>query len=145
MNQSYIRHATLIDLPQIRLVEKYSFYPYLYRSQRYFKKLIKTSRLAVFIVDDTVVAYIGFSLRKKICLISDLAVFLCNRNKGYASNLLNFVFEKCYIKNIKKVRLVVDIKNEKAISLYYKYNFKLKKTLKNYYGTSDGLLLIKEI
>lgn len=62
------------------------------------------------------------------------------RNKGIATLLINSIEEK----NVKSILLEVSTKNDSALALYNKLNFKLINIRKNYYKDSDAYVLRKE-
>mgnify|MGYP004516559729 FL=1 len=62
------------------------------------------------------------------------------RNKGIATLLINSIEEK----NVKNILLEVSTKNDSALALYNKLNFKLINIRKNYYKDSDAYVLRKE-
>ncbi|WP_323669809.1 GNAT family N-acetyltransferase [Aliarcobacter butzleri] len=78
--------------------------------------------------------------RKNYFRLYSLAIDINFQGLGIASKLLEYSFEKLRNKNFS---LEVKTKNIKAIKLYEKYGFKIKKVLKDYYEDSDGYLMIK--
>ena len=64
-----------------------------------------------------------------------------NRNKGIATSLITSIEDK----KVKSILLEVSTKNEKALALYKKLNFKLINIRKNYYKDSDAYVLRKEL
>lgn len=65
------------------------------------------------------------------------------RNKGYASKLLNFMFED--LRSVKNITLEVSVNNTSAINLYKKNNFQIVSTRERYYNGVDGYLMLKEV
>ena len=66
------------------------------------------------------------------------------RNRGFASRLINLMFEKCT--SLNNITLEVDINNNKAISLYHKLGFYDISIRKKYYlNGNDALLMLKEM
>ena len=105
-----------------------------------FRYHILKNNLYIFEKDEKIVGYILWLERKDYFRLYSLAVDSSFQGLGIASKLLEYSFEK--IKN-KKFSLEVKTKNIKAIKLYEKYEFKIKKVLKDYYEDSDGYLMIK--
>jgi ribosomal protein S18 acetylase RimI-like enzyme len=90
--------------------------------------------------DEKIVGYILWLERKNYFRLYSLAIDINFQGLGIASKLLEYSFEKLRNKNFS---LEVKTKNIKAIKLYEKYGFKIKKVLKDYYEDSDGYLMIK--
>lgn len=105
-----------------------------------FRYHILKNNLYIFEKDEKIVGYILWLERKNYYRLYSLAVDSSFQGLGIASRLLEYSFEK--LRN-KDFSLEVKIKNIKAIKLYEKYGFKIKKVLKDYYEDSDGYLMIK--
>ncbi|PUE67529.1 GNAT family N-acetyltransferase [Arcobacter lacus] len=105
-----------------------------------FRYHILKNSLYIFEKDEKIVGYILWLERKEYFRLYSLAIDINFQGLGIASKLLEYSFEK--LKN-KKFSLEVKTKNIKAIKLYEKYQFKIKKVLKDYYEDSDGYLMIK--
>jgi RimJ/RimL family protein N-acetyltransferase len=98
---------------------------------RYFNKrsisIIKTHVLNnIIAIDDLPIGY--FHLEKE----NNIFWFGVCISKKYQSNklgslILSYVISFCLFNNIKKINLTVDAHNTKAIHLYIKYKFKIKK------------------
>lgn len=74
--------------------------------------------------------------------IDYIATKLEYQNKKIASELLEFLIEN--EKNIENITLEVRVSNQIAIHLYKKYNFKIITLRKNYYGSEDAYLMMRE-
>ena len=105
-----------------------------------FRYHILKNNLYIFEKDEKIVGYILWLERKNYYRLYSLAVDSSFQGLGIASKLLEYSFEKLRNKNFS---LEVKTKNIKAIKLYEKYEFKIKKVLKDYYEDSDGYLMIK--
>lgn len=105
-----------------------------------FRYHILKNNLYIFEKDEKIVGYILWLERKNYYRLYSLAVDSSFQGLGIASKLLEYSFEKLRNKNFS---LEVKTKNIKAIKLYEKYEFKVKKVLKDYYEDSDGYLMIK--
>lgn len=105
-----------------------------------FRYHILKNNLYIFEKDEKIVGYILWLERKDYFRLYSLAVDSSFQGLGIASKLLEYSFEKLRNKNFS---LEVKTKNIKAIKLYEKYQFKIKKVLKDYYEDSDGYLMIK--
>ena len=105
-----------------------------------FRYHILKNNLYIFEKDEKIVGYILWLERKDYFRLYSLAIDINFQGLGIASKLLEYSFEKLRNKNFS---LEVKTKNIKAIKLYEKYQFKIKKVLKDYYEDSDGYLMIK--
>ncbi|MCG3691504.1 GNAT family N-acetyltransferase [Aliarcobacter butzleri] len=105
-----------------------------------FRYHILKNNLYIFEKDEKIVGYLLWLERKNYFRLYSLAIDINSQGLGIASKLLEYSFEKLRNKNFS---LEVKTKNIKAIKLYEKYGFKIKKVLKDYYEDSDGYLMIK--
>lgn len=105
-----------------------------------FKYHILKNNLYIFKKDEKIVGYVLWLERKEYFRLYSLGVDIDFQGLGIASKLLKYSFENLKDKNFS---LEVKTKNEKAIKLYEKFGFKIKKVLKNYYEDSNGYLMIK--
>ncbi len=141
MPELVFRKADKLDIPSIKFIEKYSFYPYLYRSNRYFNNLVNNGFLYVVIVDDILAGYMSFTVHRKFIEVRDLAVMLGYRRQGISSQFFDIVFSVARFLNKRKIKLTVDELNEPARSLYTKLGFVEDRVRKKYYGNSNGILM----
>jgi len=109
-------------------------------SKESFKYHILKNNLYVFEIDEKIVGYILWLERKNYFRLYSLAIDSDFQALRIASKLLEYSFEN--LKN-KNYSLEVKITNIKAIKLYEKFGFKIKKVLKDYYEDSDGYLMVK--
>ncbi len=65
------------------------------------------------------------------------------KNKGYATQLIELVKDKAKSQNIKNVWLEVDDKNIPALNLYNKLGFKKIAVRKKYYQNGDDALILR--
>ena len=84
--------------------------------------------------------YLIGSLYIKENWIYNLVVNPKYRNKGYASKILEYLFNYYKDRNVRYM-LEVRIDNKIAIHLYEKHNFKIIKTRKKYYNGVDALIM----
>lgn len=101
---------------------------------------ISKNHLYIFKIDEKIVGYILWLERKSYFRLYSLAVDIEFQGLKIASKLLLYSFEN--LKN-KDYSLEVKVENIKALKLYEKFGFKIKKILKNYYENMDGYLMIK--
>ncbi|EFU70307.1 acetyltransferase [Aliarcobacter butzleri JV22] len=89
-----------------------------------FRYHILKNNLYIFEKDEKIVGYILWLERKDYFRLYSLAIDINSQGLGIASKLLEYSFEKLRNKNFS---LEVKTKNIKAIKLYEKYQFKIKK------------------
>lgn len=66
------------------------------------------------------------------------------RNKGIATNLINYFLDK-YCKKDEVIFLEVSCENTNAINLYKKFDFEVINIRKKYYGNIDAYIMKKVI
>lgn len=91
-------------------------------------------------IDNKIVGIIIYTI---LCEEAEILLIFVDenyRNKGIATLLINSIEEK----NVKSILLEVSTKNDSALALYNKLNFKLINIRKNYYKDSDAYVLRKE-
>lgn len=95
-------------------------------------------------LENDLVSFISFSIQYDRAELNYIWTSDNFRNKGYASELLNFMVEKCL--GLTNITLEVDVNNKNAINLYKKYGFIDVSTRKKYYSNgNDALLMMKEM
>jgi len=125
----------IIKIDDIKLLEKFSNYiimddPFLNCYGYY--------------VENKLVSFITFSIQYDRAELNYIWTDSNSRKKGYASKLLNFMFEKCY--NLINITLEVNVNNKSAINLYRKYGFNIVGIRKRYYSNGDdAALMMKEM
>lgn len=90
-------------------------------------------------IDKKLVGFIHLSQSFETFDLVTLVVDENWRNKGIASSLLSYVFEK--VDGMQRMLLEVRVSNNAAISLYKKYGFKELYVRKKYYGNEDALIM----
>ena len=103
---------------------------------------ILRNRLYKIQIDNKIAGYVLWLERKKYFRLYSIAISNDFQNRGLAKKLLEYSFEKLNEEN-KDFTLEVKVSNTNAIKLYEKYDFKIKKILKDYYEKEDGYLMIK--
>jgi [ribosomal protein S18]-alanine N-acetyltransferase len=94
-------------------------------------------------IDGVIAGYILWLERKKYFRLYSLAISNNFQKKGLAKKLLEYSFDELSTTN-KDFSLEVKVLNESAINLYKKYDFEIKKVLKDYYEQCDGYLMYKK-
>ena len=70
--------------------------------------------------------------KQHVATIGSLAILPEHQGKGVASRMMRAVFEHLKQRNIKRLELIVECDNPKAISLYKKLGFEIEGTLRAY-------------
>ena len=99
------------------------------------------NRVFMYILDNKLIGFIHIQDLFDEVDIIDIIVDPSNRNKGYATKLLKYVFD--YAKN-KKVILEVSEDNTSALELYKKNNFQEINRRKGYYKGKDAIIMEKK-
>ena len=92
-----------------------------------------------------IIGFVGILLILDTAEITNIVVKKSYRGNGISKILMNHIINYCIEKNIVKINLEVNSKNEPAINLYKNFGFKEVGLRKNYYGNSDGVLYTKEV
>ena len=135
--------ANISDLNELYNLECSLFSPQEFRlSKESLRYHLKKNTILIFKDENVIVGYILWLKRKNCYRLYSLGVIQKYRSQGIAKELLEYSFNTLLI---EKYTLEVNCKNYKAIVLYEKYGFKIKKVLKDYYGVlGDGYMMVKE-
>jgi len=140
-----LRNFLLSDLNQIMEIEKASFRNREAYSENYFKSLYQKYPEG-FIVAENENRIIGYTIgypKNESAEIISLAVDPNWRKKGIGKNLTNFLINHFKEKGVKEIFLHVRTKNKVAISFNQNLDFKILKTIKNYYQNGDDAYLME--
>ena len=112
-----------------------------------FKSELKNQNSIYFIAKQSneIIGFVGILLILDTAEITNIVVKKSFRGNGISKILMNHIINYCQEKNIVKINLEVNSKNESAINLYQSFGFKEVGLRKNYYGNSDGVLYTKEV
>lgn len=92
---------------------------------------------------DSVVGFLNYDLIYDRIEIDYIYVNPEYRKQGIASKLFDYMVENS--KNIKNITLEVRKSNINAINFYKKHGFEEVAIRENYYGSEDGILMVKEM
>ena len=92
---------------------------------------------------DSVVGFLNYDLIYDRIEIDYIYVNPEYRKQGIASKLFKYMVENK--KNIQNITLEVRKSNINAINFYKKHGFEEAATRENYYGSEDGILMVKEM
>lgn len=135
-----IRKSSLGDLLFLEELEQQSFPEFQRNSRRGLLLSLSSPFQEVWIVEKTVsdskpVGCMVLFLYKKSIRLYSMAILPEYQNKGVGSFLLKHVFNVAAAKNKKKIILEAYSENKKLIEWYQKSDFKIVKTVKDYYKT----------
>ena len=94
--------------------------------------------------NEELLGYIIFSINEDFTDIFKIFIREHDRQKGYATKLLDTVYNLAKRYNSKKIMVEVRSNNKSAISFYERSNFKYISTRKSYYKNPDDDALIYE-
>jgi len=100
------------------------------------------TKIYTYSINNEIIAFLLFTIMYDKCEIIDIYVDNNYRRKGIAFKLINEIIKDYKLENIT---LEVSKDNISAINLYKKLGFKEVAVRKNYYKTTDGLLMLKEV
>jgi ribosomal-protein-alanine N-acetyltransferase len=135
-----IREALIKDIDRIVEIES-EWEDYFKWKKEGFLKEFEKEFSKTFVYDDGIIKGFINIWDLDVIEINTLVVskkFIWN---GIGNSLLNHIIK---LANKKIITLEVDEKNTNAISLYLKNGFKVYGKRKNYYGSSDALLMRRE-
>jgi len=100
------------------------------------------TKIYTYSINNEIIAFLLFTIMYDKCEIIDIYVDNNYRRKGIAFKLINEIIKDYKLENIT---LEVSKDNISAINLYKKLGFKEVAVRKNYYKTTDELLMLKEV
>lgn len=140
-----IRQANEKDLDEIILLSKATLNNSF--SKENLQSIIKEKETYhLFVIGEEVIyGFIILWISEENSQIIDFAINLKNRRLGYGKKLLNYSIDFLKDKNVKLISLEVRETNHNAIKLYELFDFKIIKTINNYYKNENGLLMMRSL
>ncbi len=136
-----IRKASIADLDIITDLELKTLGETL--GSQMLKSMIENPLINIYVYDEDIIkGYISFLFDGQAVEIYNLAVYEEFQGRKIGTKLIEFIIELFNNQNINYL-LEVRCSNQKAISLYKKFNFKEIRVRKNYYGNEDALVLMR--
>jgi diamine N-acetyltransferase len=91
---------------------------------------------------DKAVGYFGIQIleEEQKIFLSKLYLQQAERGKGYGTQAMDLVMQTAGVKNIKKIVLTVNRKNERTINLYRKYGFDISQHLSTTFENGHTIL-----
>ena len=143
-----IRTMELTDCDRVYKIENECFFePW---SKKNLIKDLKTNKHKRHFVYDIKGEAVGFYIISKILdevEIYTIAVDKAFRGQDIGTFMLKRLIEDCISLKVSKIWLEVSTKNDKALGLYEKFDFKKIRLRKNYYSKTneDAYIMLKEL
>ena len=135
----YINEEQLDDLNKLLKYFDISIESYDIISKHPFSKWI------VYTINNELVGFLNYYLLYENAELEYIYVLDKYRKQGIGFELMIFFINELKSNNCLNVTLEVNVNNIKAISLYKKFGFEKISIRKNYYGTSDALLMLRKL
>ena len=95
----------------------------------------------IYIDKGRIIGFLNYSIMYEKAEINMIYVLEEFRNRGIGSKMLDYTLKRCKI--CENITLEVRKDNVCAISLYKKFGFKEAALREKYYGSVDGVLMVK--
>lgn len=109
--------------------------------KKVFDDLIRTGCFFVYELSSTVAAFVRVARSVGRCshvaYVGTLAVAPGYQGQGIAKKLISMIIDELKQEGIKRIELIVESDNPKAISFYKKFGFEIEGTLKKFYKRSS--------
>ncbi len=141
-----IRKALVSDLETIVSLEEVTFgqsLGYSFLKQELLEN--DFSRIYVLEEDQMIIGYISYRVVDDKAELLNFLIRTDYQTQGHGKNLFDFVINELKAEDVKTLILEVRISNLRAINFYEKYGFIEVLTIKNYYQTEDGKVLLLEV
>lgn len=141
-----IRKAKIDDIIELVRLEELVFEQSLGESFLYDEFLLNPfAHYFVYEKDQKVVGYIGYRAIEENAEMMNFCVDPMYHHQGIGSEVLEYSINYLKDLNVKNILLEVRVSNQNAIKIYEKFGFRKSHKRKNYYGTEDAYVLIKEV
>ena len=146
-NNLEIEKMKISDIKTVRLLEQNQEISIISENSMINDISNNTTNYFVLKLNSVIIGYISFSYIFENMDLESIVIDKNYQNKGYASFLLNFLFNFALEHNIQNIFLEVRTSNAKAINLYTKNGFTRISTRKNYYTDTheDAYIYTKKI
>jgi len=141
-----IRKAVVSDLETIVSLEEVTFgqsLGYSFLKQELLEN--DFSRIYVLEEDQMIIGYISYRVVDDKAELLNFLIRTDYQTQGHGKNLFDFVLNELKAEDVKTLILEVRVSNLRAINFYEKYGFIEVLTIKNYYQTEDGKVLLLEV
>lgn len=102
-------------------------------------------KIYIYKLNEEIIGFINFSIIYDRSELNYIFVLQEYRKKGYAKKLMNFFINEVKNSNCLNITLEVRESNISAINLYKKFGFKVIANRKNYYGSEDAIMMLREV
>ncbi|MDO9629197.1 MAG: ribosomal protein S18-alanine N-acetyltransferase [Acholeplasmataceae bacterium] len=141
-----IRKATVNDIPYLVKIEKLVFEQSLGESFLYDEFILNPfAHYFVYEKNKDIIGYIGFRAIDKESEMMNFCVHPEYQGQGIGKEILEYAIQ--YLKDLRVKTILLEVRksNKKGIAIYEKFGFKQSHVRKNYYGSEDAFVYIKEV
>ena len=103
------------------------------------------SKSCVCFFNEEIVGFINYSIIYDRAELNYIYVSKEYRKKHVATKLMDYFINDAIISECKNITLEVNENNLQAVALYKKFNFDIATIRSGYYGSKDGLLMIRKL
>jgi len=130
-----IRKVKKSDIDAVYRIEKKQVFSSWKRN--YFEDELSNDLSSFYIIEDfisnEIIGYIIFWIIDDIAELHSIAIDEKYKRKGYAAELMRYMFDTVKSENVNEIFLEVRVSNKAAVSLYEKLEFIKINSRKNYY------------
>jgi ribosomal-protein-alanine N-acetyltransferase len=145
-NNMQIRRATIEDVDAIKLIELSALSQSFGKS--FLEEEVQRNPFANYFViekeEGKVIGYMGLRIVDDHAEVMNFAVYKSEQNKGYGTQLMEYVLQYVMEQGVRGMSLEVRKSNEVARRMYSKYGFVASRLRPNYYKDEDGIVYFKE-
>lgn len=98
----------------------------------------------IYKLNNEIIGYIGLRVYDDSAEVLNFLIDNKYHNKGYGTELFNYILKYLKNNNIKQLTLEVNVNNLKALKFYNKHNFEILYTRKNYYKNKEDAYVLKK-
>lgn len=145
MDNIEIEVMTLVDLENIKNILSSDFDEFW--NYNVFKEELQSenSKYLVAKLNNEIIGFAGIKIIIDKADIMNIVTKKTYRNQGIGTLLLNEIISLCQKLNLTSISLEVNEINKSAIHLYENFGFEKVGNRKNYYNSSNAILMTKEL
>ena len=144
MDKVEIKKMSLNEVEEVFLIERVFFDV---KSNESILSSFNSENLNYFVcyLNDTIIGFLECSIILDEAELYEIAIIENYQGKGYSKILMEYFIDYCKSMNVRTIFLEVNTINNKAISLYSKFDFRQYAIRKNYYGENDAILMKRDL
>lgn len=142
-----IRKMTNDDLDQVMMIEKEAFHEH-WKREDFAYEINENEFSHMYVCEDNhqILGMIGYYILFDDAQVTTIAVLKEAQGRHIASQLMEYMIHDCNVKQCSQLSLEVRKSNDKAISLYKKFEFIELNIRKNYYEDGeDAIFMMKAL